>query len=84
MAQFAGLSTYTFNTFMENNLVVMENCMGQGFLVAGTHAWGASRIMWGVEMAENKSRHLRKKILTSQLLLISPCSLSSSLRSQAA
>jgi hypothetical protein len=39
VAQFAGLSTYTFNTFLENNGVVNENCMGQGFLVAGTHAW---------------------------------------------
>ena len=35
MAQFAGLSTYTFNTFDENNFAVMENCVAQAFLVAG-------------------------------------------------
>ena len=35
VAQFAGLSTYTFNTFDENNGAVMENCMAQAFLVVG-------------------------------------------------
>jgi hypothetical protein len=35
VAQFAGLSTYTFNTFDENNGAVMENCVAQAFLVVG-------------------------------------------------
>ena len=37
VAQFAGLSTYTFNTFAENNFAVNENCVAQAFLVAGMY-----------------------------------------------
>ena len=35
MANIAGITTYTFNNFYEQNFVVMENCIGQAFTTVG-------------------------------------------------